>query len=1448
MVVADKKMVEYHGSNLNFYVLSLMSSVAQIYKDATIGNPVSITVVKLYQLMDIDLARKKKYEEGIAALHLLHEFCKWQQKHNDKDDNSANHHDCALLLTRENICRDPSTQKCDTLGLAELGTMCDESSSCAIVQDNGLSAAFTIAHELGHVLNMPHDDDIKCNPYRGTTKMHVMSRMLDEHTYPWSWSNCSRHYLTEFLDAGYGRCLLDQPKKDILSLQANNQLPGEDFDENRQCQLIYGRDSKMCSFMPVRCRELWCTREKGELEGCRTQHMPWADGTPCEKYHWCQRGECVRRDKVALQKIDGGWGEWQGFEDCSRTCGGGVKRAFRECNNPTPSNGGRYCVGRRVRYRSCSTKDCPPGTPDFREEQCSAFNNNNFSIQGLSDAVRWVPKYDGIGTDDRCKLYCRVTQSSSYYLLKEKVIDGTVCGPDTFDICVNGICRQAGCNHYLNSNSQLDYCGVCGGDNSSCQLITGTYNIAQYGYTRVVKVPAGSSNLDVRQNAYKGSVNISNFLALRDGETGEYVLNGNYIVSPFRKLILYGGITLEYNGADAIVERINSSRPLGKDLIVEIFSVENMHPPDVVYQYTVQKTQFMWELSDDWSSCDKICNGYKQRILRCTRVTDRQEVSSQLCVAVKPIESPSQPCNRDCILKWQVIGQSECSSHCGTGTRTLSIQCVRQSFDSQGIFVVSNSSCNHLSVPSTTEACVGPCDKTRWRFSEWSMCSKTCGSGIQRRAAECVDEDGNTLSIEDCNKNELITNRICATQKCPVWVVGQWTPCSVTCGSGVRIRAYWCELDNVKILDGCAKEEEPHYTEACNLEKCATWIVGDWSPCSVTCGDGLTSRSVTCSAEGQCSSITKPPTTESCKLHPCSLQHKNSIPDTNSINHHYSYTWKTEEWSSCSVTCGEGMKRRMIVCYDEVNGKPTDSRSCLHLQKPTLDSVCMERSCVSWRVGSWGQCSATCGQGVETRVVACTADGVDIDERECNGVKPDAERACFTQCENSIEYKWRTGQWGSCSEECGGGMSNRLVVCQSVGGPETMLPESHCRADRKPVSSVTCNQHPCQTEWIFGAWSPCNQTCGGGYQHRQVLCQNKKGVRFPDESCTMSKRPPSMQECYIKHCEESAVYRWKTHSWGQCSTTCGLGVQHRSVVCHRVNKFGHVDPEPVPSSSCDAKIMPESKKSCQLSPCYAQYSWVPGPWQSCTHPCGKKGRQRRRLFCYQNKDNKKVNRRYCPKELKPQNKRKCNQKRCGFASCLEIQQKHRIRIDREYTLSVAGRNLSIYCHNMATSNPVEFLTLPTGETENYSEAYGLRLYNPDSCPYNGQRRENCHCIKDHERKAGLTLFSKIRLNVTSLRVYTNDFTFSHQALGRRINYGEAGDCYSRMNCPQGRFSINLSGTGLRVAPYTQWRGHGAHASLEINKLEENRKVIGRCGGYCGTCSPQNGLKLDVLPP
>ena len=54
--------------------------------------------------------------------------------------------------------------------------------------------------------------------------------------------------------------------------------------------------------------------------------------------------------------INGGWGKWGSKTKCSRTCGGGVSYCERECNNPVPSNGGRYCIGERKKYEVCNTK------------------------------------------------------------------------------------------------------------------------------------------------------------------------------------------------------------------------------------------------------------------------------------------------------------------------------------------------------------------------------------------------------------------------------------------------------------------------------------------------------------------------------------------------------------------------------------------------------------------------------------------------------------------------------------------------------------------------------------------------------------------------------------------------------------------------------------------------------------------------------------------------------------------------------------------------------------------------------------------------------------------------------------------------------------------------------------------------------------------------------------
>ena len=227
--------------------------------------------------------------------------------------------------------------------------------------------------------------------------------------------------------------------------------------------------------------------------------------------------------------------------------------------------------------------------------------------------------------------------------------------------------------------------------------------------------------------------------------------------------------------------------------------------------------------------------------------------------------------------------------------------------------------------------------------------------------------------------------------------------------------------------------------------------------------------------------------------------------------------------------------------------------------------------------------------------------------------------------------------------------------------------------------------------------------------------------------------------------------------------------------------------------------------------------------------CGRKGKQTRRIFCL-DKHGRKVSKRHCkknvPASMKPAKKRKCPKKLCGFASCQEIKKKGASVGDGEYPILLGGRNISVFCHQMSSNWPKEFLSLPKGEQENYSEVYGMRLLSPNSCPNNGSREPDCPCVKDDSPRAGMTVWSKIQLNITALSVNSYDFTFARKLHGEVVPYGEAGDCYSTANCPQGKFSINLTGTGLRVAAYTGWIGVGNRPSLWLQRIQDNQVIFG----------------------
>ena len=59
------------------------------------------------------------------------------------------HHDLAVLVTQKDFCLD---NNCDIQGYGNQGAICQPEISASVNENNGLSLAFTIAHEIGHKL------------------------------------------------------------------------------------------------------------------------------------------------------------------------------------------------------------------------------------------------------------------------------------------------------------------------------------------------------------------------------------------------------------------------------------------------------------------------------------------------------------------------------------------------------------------------------------------------------------------------------------------------------------------------------------------------------------------------------------------------------------------------------------------------------------------------------------------------------------------------------------------------------------------------------------------------------------------------------------------------------------------------------------------------------------------------------------------------------------------------------------------------------------------------------------------------------------------------------------------------------------------------------------------------------------------------------------------------
>lgn len=232
----------------------------------------------------------------------------------------------------------------------------------------------------------------------------------------------------------------------------------------------------------------------------------------------------------------------------------------------------------------------------------------------------------------------------------------------------------------------------------------------------------------------------------------------------------------------------------------------------------------------------------------------------------------------------------------------------------------------------------------------------------------------------------------------------------------------------------------------------------------------------------------------------------------------------------------------------------------------------------SWFTSDYSMCSKACGGGEQVRTVECRRqDGVTVADNLCSGTKPASVRSCNVQaCAGT--YTWNIGEYGNCSQTCGGGTQTREVICQNQSGQT--VNDNNCPTP-KPATSRSCNLDPCPPEsyeWEIGNYSSCSKSCGGGIRTRTVVCRKNDGTVADSNLCPQPK-PQESETCNTHPCTVDYTYSWQTGSYGTCSKTCGGGIQTRSVFCVRS------DDEFVAENFCSASTKPVTQRSCNTQAC-----------------------------------------------------------------------------------------------------------------------------------------------------------------------------------------------------------------------------------------------------------------------
>uniref|UniRef100_A0AAY4ECW1 Thrombospondin type-1 domain-containing protein 7A n=1 Tax=Denticeps clupeoides TaxID=299321 RepID=A0AAY4ECW1_9TELE len=527
-----------------------------------------------------------------------------------------------------------------------------------------------------------------------------------------------------------------------------------------------------------------------------------------------------------------------------------------------------------------------------------------------------------------------------------------------------------------------------------------------------------------------------------------------------------------------------------------------------------------------------------------------------------------------------------------------------------------------------TEAC--PCDVFLSQpYGNWSSCvlpeapapgalhswrarreGKECGQGLRHRALACMDQAGRLVSPDLCSESGLV-EEVCH-MPCPLdcklsdW--SPWSPCSASCGSGLKVRSRWLREKAFNGGRPCPKldlknqvyEAVPCYSECDQY----VWVTEPWSVCAINtvdelpaCGEGVQSRKIRYPGtypsslnDSLCDPEEMPDRAQTCFL-PC--------PNDCVMSH-----WS--RWSSCPLPCdpSAARKRRRHVLRLPASGEtcPDDEQT----EPCVLNSTCFS---YQYNVSDWSTCqlseNALCGQGTRTRFLDCIrSDGKVVDSGLCEELDLEKQwrltMSCAVDCPiNCIVSAWTP--WTECSQTCGN--QGQMMRSRSILQPahEEGRPCPSQLSQTKP-----CPIRPCYT-WHLGEWSPCiveGADCGEGVRERNLTCMVHWGIwpehvpprPVEDEWCGDRISKESEQElqhpCFVPCPGDCHLTEWS--SWSSCQLTCLEG-RSFEMMGRQARSRAMVIQVQENQENCPQQVF--ETRPCKGGKCHS-YEWKTSSWSN----------------------------------------------------------------------------------------------------------------------------------------------------------------------------------------------------------------------------------------------------------